>query len=287
MEEEDINDNIQFDQDNVPMNLQDDPSIALKHCYDKTFNFLPPSFEELFSLDTGVLEFVNSMLELLNAGKYSPLTKDSVQQIHLGIRALLQSLKSSAVHEITEQYEQSRKSLQVMKEKYDQSQEELKTAQNTISNLKSELEDANNDKTRLSKLNIQQKKDFNIEIQKYKTSYHEISDKYDDAVAKVKLLTGVEDRLKNQLQLAQAEADGYAQQSEKLSNTLIQKKDKIYQLKVELKNLLPFLIWKPSFQQHQKQLQLLIRQQARMINLHVLLFKNKETNNKCMNINQR
>lgn len=235
MEEEDINDNIQFDQDNVPMNLQDDPSIALKHCYDKTFNFLPPSFEELFSLDSGVLEFVNSMLELLNAGKYSPLTKDSVQQIHLGIRALLQSLKSSAVHEINEHYEQSRKSLQEMKEKYDQSQEELKTAQNTISNLKSELEDANNDKTRLSKLNIQQKKDFNIEIQKYKTSYHDISDKYDDAVAKVKLLTGIEDRLKNQLQLAQAEADGYAQQSEKLSNTLTEKKDKIYQLKVELK----------------------------------------------------
>lgn len=251
--EEDIDDNFSFGEEEEEETKQIVSYKTLTDFFNQNFEYLPRKFDELLSTTPKLLKLANLMLDLLKSGMDSPLTKDSIEKIELCIRSLLQfndfndvaetkmSEKSDNDEsdqeklELMETNEQLQNDLIDMKTKIFSLQHEIKQNQNRISSLKAEIEESATDRARLSKQNLQQKQDFNKELQNQKNQFNDISEKYNDAIAQLKLKSGIEDGLRSQLQMAHAEADGYAKQSEKLSNLLNEKKDKIYKLKIDLK----------------------------------------------------
>ena len=243
MEEDIEDDNFSFGEEQEEETKQDIAFSTLKDFFNQNFEYLPSQFNDLLSSSPNMLKLANLMLDLLHTGMESPLSKKSIEEIELCIRSLIQfrDVKSESDEsdqsklEMMETNEQLQNDLIDMKAKIFSLQHEIKENQNRISSLKGEIEESTVERDRLTKQNLQQKQEYNKELQNQKNMFNEITEKYEDAIAQLKLARGTEDGLRNQLQLAHAEADGYAKQSEKLSNILADKKDKIYQMKIDIK----------------------------------------------------
>ena len=252
--EEEVLENFSFDQEEEEREEDlTDQEIAyreLKTCFNSIFEFIPYEINVILQDNPYLLKLANLLMKLLETGMESPLTQDSYNLIELSIRGLVNPQPATSVdmsssitypretpNEAQDQAElhKLRAEIVEIKSNYTKLEEDYKLAQIQIDTLQQGKRDANDQVQRLAKKLAQQKHDLNEEIAMQKDSYNALAEQHEDTLTKIKLMTGVEDGLRNQLQMVQAEADGYAQQAEQLSNALNEKKDKIYQLKVDLK----------------------------------------------------
>ncbi|OHT07020.1 hypothetical protein TRFO_24736 [Tritrichomonas foetus] len=228
--------------------------------YQKCFTDFEPHFENpknTFPTEQ-VYNYWILLMELINTGAYTYLTQDSIKLIHDSILCLIylatpetetESCEMSSsitfphvetqnlpnVEPIQNELNNLKSENADLKAKLASIQEDVLLEKNNVSSKQEEYDKLATEKKIIEKSLKDQKQELSNEISQLKQKLNVLSERHEDAITKMKLMTGVEDSLRNQLNLAHAEADGYAQQCEKLSNSLSEKKEKIYQLKFDLK----------------------------------------------------
>lgn len=241
-----------------PLN-EKDACAAVSDYFTSKFEYLPPSFGELFQSSPDMQPFLKATLNLIHLSKDGPLSTESIENIELAIRQLVfsqsylnnmienQNSENSAPNspsrstlpnsDQVDQIELSRlrSSFLKLKSNYALLQEESNGYKSKISSLQNQIDILNEEKKAVKKSLLQQKKESNNEMSQMKEKDSELSEKYQDALTKIKLMNGVVDGLKTQLKMAQDDVDESLKQNEKLEAKLAEKKKTIYKLKVDLK----------------------------------------------------
>lgn len=198
-------------------------------------------------------ELSRLMINLLESSQDQIITQESIQNLKQGINKLAEPSiisfpispnRTPAQHEVDHlksSYSRLKSDYSDLVEKDSQSKILIKNQQDEINYLQAEREKLNNSLS-------EQKNEYSKEVSDLKSKDFEFAEKYQDAVAKIKLLTDVEERHKNQLKLAYEEIDELTQKNKKLTAKVTQKNEELYQLKVQLKKK------KIGIQEFQKQL---------------------------------
>ncbi|OHT17178.1 hypothetical protein TRFO_41234 [Tritrichomonas foetus] len=252
MEEETTSDRFEsFGEDEEPN--QKNAYINLTSWYNNKFKFLPPKFDALFQDSPDMSTLSELMLDLLHTGRMGPLSADSIAKLEIAIRHLIYSMNSknnslgeneSSISlslanraEEAEQKDRSRlrSSLIKVKSEYAALQEESKDQQVQILKLQTEIEDLYDENNNLNKRLTKQRNDFNAEISQQKFNNNVLAENYQDALTKIKLMSGVEEGLRKQLDMAHDESDELAARNKKLSEKIKGLKEKLYTAKYQNK----------------------------------------------------